>query len=103
MAEHGPLTEALRVRMALDSGEADLRMGDYYGPAANHCARLLAAAYGGQVVVSAVTAELVREAFPVPVSLRDLGLHQLKISIRPSRCGSWCIPRCAPTFRRSPR
>jgi class 3 adenylate cyclase len=71
VAEHWPLTEPLRVRMAVHTGEADLRLGDYYGPAVNHCARLRAVAHGGQVVVSAVTADLVREALPTEVSLRD--------------------------------
>ena len=73
-----PLYEPLRVRMAIHTGEAELRAGDYYGPAVNHCARLRAVAHGGQVLVSAVTAELVREALEQEVHLRDLGMHQLK-------------------------
>jgi class 3 adenylate cyclase len=64
--------------MAIHTGEAELRAGDYYGPAVNHCARLRAVAHGGQVLVSAVTAELVREALEQEVQLRDLGMHQLK-------------------------
>jgi class 3 adenylate cyclase len=39
-------------------GEADLYMGDYYAPAVNHCARLRAVACGGQVLVSAVTTDV---------------------------------------------
>jgi class 3 adenylate cyclase len=42
----------LRVRMALHTGEADLREGDYYGPAVNRCARLRAVAHGGQVLLA---------------------------------------------------
>src|SRR5947208_4909220 len=38
--EPWPLKEPLRVRMALHTGEADLREHDYYGPAVNRCARL---------------------------------------------------------------
>src|SRR5438552_17307874 len=38
----------LRVRIALHTGEADLREGDYYGPAVNRCARLRAICHGGQ-------------------------------------------------------
>src|SRR5205085_4045030 len=30
-----PLAEPLRVRMAIHTGEAELRAGDYYGPAVN--------------------------------------------------------------------
>lgn len=33
MNETWALDEPLRVRMAIHTGEADLRMGDYYGPA----------------------------------------------------------------------
>ncbi len=56
------MSEPLQVRIALHTGEADLRADDYYGPAVNHCARLRAVAHGGQVLVSAVTADVVRES-----------------------------------------
>ena len=39
----------LRVRMALHADTADERDGDYFGPALNRVARLLAAGHGGQV------------------------------------------------------
>ena len=42
----------LRARMALHTGEADLRDGDYYGSAVNRCARLRSAGYGGQTLLS---------------------------------------------------
>src|SRR5260370_341466 len=35
-----PTADPLRVRMALHTGEAELRDGDYFGPAVNRCARL---------------------------------------------------------------
>jgi predicted ATPase/class 3 adenylate cyclase len=76
--ERWALNEPLRVRMAVHTGEAELRLGDYYGSAVNHCARLRAIAHGGQVLVSAVTAEVLREALPQELSLRDLGHHQLR-------------------------
>jgi predicted ATPase len=81
--EAWPLREPLRVRMALHTGEADLRTGDYYGPAVNHCARLRAVAHGGQVLVSSVTTDLVRESLATDISLRDMGEHQLKDLDRP--------------------
>jgi Adenylate and Guanylate cyclase catalytic domain len=68
----------LGVRIGVHTGEADLRLGDYYGAAVNHCARLRSAAHGGQVLVSAITADLVREALAPELSLRDLGPHELK-------------------------
>src|ERR671910_449544 len=52
--------EPLRVRMAIHSGAAEEREGDYFGPPVNRVARLLSLAHGGQVLLSAATAELVR-------------------------------------------
>jgi predicted ATPase/class 3 adenylate cyclase/Tfp pilus assembly protein PilF len=77
--ELGPL----RVRMALHSGTAEMRDGDYFGPTLNRCARLLSAAHGGQILLSAATEELVRDALPQGVSLRSLGQHRLKDLQRP--------------------
>jgi predicted ATPase len=66
------------VRMALHTGTALEREGDYLGPALNRVARLLAAAHGGQILLSRATQELVREDLPEGASLRDLGTHRLK-------------------------
>ncbi len=68
----------IRVRMALHTGVADLRDGDYYGPAVNRCARLRGFAHGGQTVLSGTAARLVREELPSGVTLLDLGEHKLK-------------------------
>src|SRR5919202_3834433 len=76
-AEPWPTSTPLRVRMALHTGEADLRDGDYYGTAVNRCARLRAAAHGGQTLLSAVTQELVRDQLPAGAALHDLGTHAL--------------------------
>jgi class 3 adenylate cyclase len=51
----------LRVRVALHTGEAEFHGGDYLGTAVNRCARLRSIAHGGQDVLSAATAELVRD------------------------------------------
>src|SRR5262245_15802528 len=72
-----PIPTPLQVRVALHTGEADLRDGDYYGPAVNRCARLRAIAHGGQVLLSQTTHDLVRQALPEGVGLRDLGEHRL--------------------------
>jgi class 3 adenylate cyclase/DNA-binding CsgD family transcriptional regulator len=81
--EPWPTPTPLRVRVALHTGEADLRAGDYYGPAVNRCARLRASAHGGQTLLSAATWELVRDRLPTGAALRDLGEHGLKDIIRP--------------------
>src|SRR5262249_33343213 len=44
--EAWPTSHPLRVRLALHTGEADRREGDYYGPAVNRCARLRAVGHG---------------------------------------------------------
>lgn len=77
------LPSPLLVRMALHTGEAEQRDEDYFGPSLNRVARLLAIGHGGQTLLSLVTAELVRDALPDGVSLRDMGEHRLKDLYRP--------------------
>jgi predicted ATPase/Tfp pilus assembly protein PilF len=73
----------IRVRMALHTGTAEERDGDYFGQTLNRVARLLSIGYGGQTLVSLVTAELLRDLLPDDVSLQDLGAHRLKDLLRP--------------------
>ena len=68
----------LRVRMAIHTGQIELRDGDYYGPTVNRCARLRAMATGGQVLLSGVAARLTQRQLPGGASLMDLGTHSLK-------------------------
>ncbi|HMA36178.1 MAG TPA: tetratricopeptide repeat protein [Chloroflexia bacterium] len=71
-------TGPLRARMALHSGVAELREGDYFGPPLNRVARLRDAGHGGQVLLSAVTRTLAQDYLPPALGLRDLGAHHLK-------------------------
>jgi LuxR family maltose regulon positive regulatory protein len=73
-----PSGDSLRVRMAVHTGAAEPRDGDYLGPPLNRTARLLAVAHGGQALLSATTAQLVRDQLPSGVALRELGAYQLK-------------------------
>jgi predicted ATPase/class 3 adenylate cyclase/DNA-binding XRE family transcriptional regulator len=75
----------LRMRVALHTGVADERAGDYFGPPLNRAARLLSAGHGTQTLLSLATAELVREHLPPDVALRDLGPHRLKDLSRPEQ------------------
>jgi class 3 adenylate cyclase len=84
-AEPWPPEIPLRVRMALHTGEADLRDGGYYGSEVNRCARLRAVAHGGQVLLSRTTYDLVRDALPEGAGLRDLGQHRLQDLARPEQ------------------
>ena len=78
-----PNFEGLRVRMALHTGGAEERDGDYFGPALNRTARLMAAGHGGQVLLSLATQELVRDDLSAGVMLRDMGDRRLKDLRRP--------------------
>jgi class 3 adenylate cyclase len=51
--ESWPIIGELRVRIALHAGQAEMMGGDYYGPTANRCARLMSLAWGGQTIISA--------------------------------------------------
>ena len=84
-AETWPTGAPLRVRMALHTGEAELRDGDYYGAAVNRCGRMRAVAYGGQVLLSGPTYDLVHDALPENVGLLELGQYQLKDIVLPER------------------
>lgn len=68
----------INVRMGLHSGTADERDGDYFGPTVNRAARVMALAGGGEVLVSAATAELVRVLGREGVTLVDQGLQRLR-------------------------
>lgn len=64
----------IRVRMGLHAGTAQERDGDYFGPTLNRCARLMAIAHGGQIVLSSVMAGMLGDVHDVD----DLGEHRLK-------------------------
>ncbi|HPH97914.1 MAG TPA: tetratricopeptide repeat protein [Anaerolineaceae bacterium] len=76
---------AIRVRMALHTGAAEERDGDYFGQPVNRVARLVSAGHGGQILLSQACQELLRDDLPPLVSLKDLGERRLKDLIRPER------------------
>ncbi len=71
------------VTAAVHTGEAEVVDGDIFGPVLHHASRLAQAAYGGQVVVSAATAELARDGLPAGCELLDLGYWSLSDVPRP--------------------
>jgi class 3 adenylate cyclase len=91
--ERWPEGASLKLRVALHTAEAQLRNeGNYFGSAVNRCARLRAAAHGGQVVLSRMTRELVVDRLPDGAELVDL-----------STCSGCCIPSSPPSSRRCAR
>ena len=75
----------IRVRVALHTAAATPQDGDYLAPGLNRLSRLLAAAHGGQVLLSLATQDLARDALPPGAGLRDLGEHPLRDLYRPER------------------
>ena len=77
-AEPWGSTGPLRVRMGIHVGQTESRDGDYFGPAMNRTARIMAAGHGGQVLLSGTAAAGVAGVLPPGAVLRDLGTHRLK-------------------------
>jgi predicted ATPase/class 3 adenylate cyclase len=81
--EPWPLPVPLRVRIAVHTGEVDLRGGDYYGTSVNRCARVRELGRGGQVLVSGATQALVRDQLPRTLGLRSMGEYVLRDLTQP--------------------
>jgi hypothetical protein len=77
----------LRVRMGIHTGEARLAENRYVGLSVHRAARICAGGYGGQVLVSQTTVNVLEdeeESLP-GIALRDLGPQRLKDFDRPVR------------------
>src|ERR1041385_8167270 len=73
--EQWPAEVPVRVRMAIHTGEAG---GDYRGAHVNRAARIRSIGHGEQILISGVTAGIVRGALPAGATLIDLGQHRLR-------------------------
>jgi predicted ATPase/class 3 adenylate cyclase len=67
-----------RVRMGLHTGEPARNETGFVGIDVHRAARIMAAAHGGQIVVSQTTRNLAGGDLPGEISYLDLGDHQLK-------------------------
>jgi class 3 adenylate cyclase len=77
--EPWPAGAALRVRMGLHTGEAHVQAGDYVEHAPiNRCARVKAAAHGGQVLLTKATRDLVEGRLSGGFGLKRLGEFRLR-------------------------
>ena len=74
-----------RVRIAIHTGEAHERDGDYFGPALNRAARLRALAPGAATLLSQATTEIVHDRLPPGTELIDLGSMELRGLSRPEQ------------------
>jgi predicted ATPase len=77
-AQSWPRGAHLSIRIAINTGEAELRGGHYYGQPLYRCARLMALGYGGQILVTKTTSDLTRRRLPARSTFVDLGWHRLR-------------------------
>ena len=82
----------LPVRIALHSGVAEERDGDYFGLALSRASRLRDSIHGGQIALTATAAALVDGLLPAGATLRDLGKHRLRDFDEPDAVIQVCHP-----------
>jgi len=97
-AEDFSAVDGLRVRASIHTSAADMRGSDYFGPALNKVARVLAIGHGGQVLLTAETVALVDGTLPADVTLRDLGAYHLKDIDGPQRLYQLLAPGLRSNF-----
>lgn len=67
------LAEPLRARIGVHVGEAEMRDGDWFGPAVNRAARVMSTGNGNQIVVTERVSRLCDH-----YTYRDCGTHELR-------------------------
>jgi hypothetical protein len=94
----------VKLRIALHTAEAQRRdERSYFGQAVNRCARLVAVAHGGQVVLSRTTRDLVLDRLPDRAELVDSAFIDYVTSGGRSMFSDWCTPTCQRSFHRCAR
>jgi len=89
----------IRVRMGLHSGAVELTGDEVFrGPALARAARVMSAAHGEQILVSAATTALLDARLPFGSWLRDLGDHTLRGFARPERLYQLVVPGLRAAF-----
>jgi predicted ATPase/class 3 adenylate cyclase len=78
-----PAGVAVRVRIGMHTGEPIVTSGGYVGVDVHRAARISAAAWGGQTLISHSTEALIRQSLPPGMNLLDLGEHRLKDLLEP--------------------
>ena len=89
----------LAVRMGIHTGEVERVGDDFRGRAVNRAARIMAVGHGGQILLSDVSAALVRDRAPAALDARR-PRHAPAPRPRPSRsaCGRSSTPTCGQQF-----
>ncbi len=87
-----PVEAPIKVRMGIHTGEAVFGGRDYTGLEVHRTARIAAAAWGGEILVSDATQALAADNLPAGATLRDLGRHELRDLPAPERLFQLCAP-----------
>ncbi|HEU0295893.1 MAG TPA: tetratricopeptide repeat protein [Anaerolineales bacterium] len=80
----------IKVRMGIHTGAAQLQINSNDNPYSGYATiatvqRIMSAGYGGQVLLSGASRELVRDILPADTELLDMGEKHLKDLLRPER------------------
>ncbi|WP_081609755.1 adenylate/guanylate cyclase domain-containing protein [Mesorhizobium sp. STM 4661] len=89
--------EDLKVRMAIHIGAVQTRDDDFFGPPLNRLSRMVAAAHGGQILVSDA-ASIMIDNLPDGAALLDLGQHLLRDVATPQRLHQLMAPGLGSKF-----
>ncbi len=78
----------IKVRIGIHTGAAQLQVGSNDNPYVGYATiatsqRIMSAGYGGQILLSGATRELVRDVLPNNTELLDMGERRLKDLLRP--------------------
>jgi predicted ATPase/class 3 adenylate cyclase len=84
-SQEWPEGAVVRARIGLHTGEPLLTPAGYVGMDVHSAARICAVAWGGQILISQTTRDLVGDDLPEGIGLRDLGAHRLKDLTHPQR------------------
>jgi predicted ATPase/class 3 adenylate cyclase/Tfp pilus assembly protein PilF len=83
---------SLKVRMALHTGAAQEREGDYLGPTLDRITGLLPVGHGGETLLSMATEQLIADQLPTGVTLQDMGERRLRDLIHEEHIFQLVIP-----------
>jgi len=89
----------IQVRMAVFTGSAERRDGDYFGLSLSRVARLLGIGHGGQILVSSAAQDSLA-ALPPGVELASLGEHRLRGLAQPEHVFQLVAPDLPNEFPR---
>ncbi len=90
----------LRVRMALHTGSAEARDGDFYGPIVNRVARLLDSAHGGQILLTGAIFQALGGSLPPGCEARAVGSYRFRDLLLPEEIYQLVHPQLPPVFDR---